>query len=80
MIEHNAHDASGQLSGYLYQVLSALLLLLESRNPDSQLCIEKFDDVAFVEKGKPANNDSDKTSNFIGKEVLAILVLIIGEQ
>ena len=50
MIEHNAHDASGQLSGYLYQVLSALLLLLESRNPDSQLCIEKFDDVAFVEK------------------------------
>ena len=53
MIEHNPHDASGQLSGYLYQVLSALLLLLESRNPDSQLCIEKFDDVAFVEKDKP---------------------------
>ena len=53
VIEHNPHDASGQLSGYLYQVLSALLLLLESRNPDSQLCIEKFDDVAFVEKDKP---------------------------
>lgn len=53
MIEHNVHDASGQLSGYLYQVLSALLLLLESRNPDSQLCIEKFDDVAFVEKDSP---------------------------
>ncbi len=53
MIEHNVHDATGQLSGYLYQVLSALLLLLESRNPDSQLCIEKFDDVAFVEKDNP---------------------------
>lgn len=53
MIEHNVHDASGQLSGYLYQVLSALLLLLETRNPDSQLCIEKFDDVAFVEKDNP---------------------------
>lgn len=53
MIEHNVRDASGQLSGYLYQVLSALLLLLGSRNPDSQLCIEKFDDVAFVEKDNP---------------------------
>lgn len=53
MIEHNIHDASGQLSGYLYQVLSALLLLLGSKKPDSQLCIEKFDDVAFVEKDTP---------------------------
>lgn len=53
MIEHNVHDASGQLSGYLYQVLSALLLLLECKNPDSQLCIEKFDDVAFMEKDNP---------------------------
>lgn len=53
MNENNVHDASGQLSGYLYQVLSALLLLLESRNPDSQLCIEKFDDVAFAEKDEP---------------------------
>jgi len=47
------HDAPGQLSGYLYQVLAALLLLLQNENPQAQLCIEKFDDVAFVDKDTP---------------------------
>ena len=47
------HDAPGQMAGYLYQVLSALLLILDSRNDLNKLCIEKFDDVAFVESDKP---------------------------
>ena len=49
----NKHDAPGQLTGYLYQVLAALLLLLENKNPESQVCIERFDDVAFVEGNTP---------------------------
>ncbi len=53
MSDVNKHDASGQLSGYLYQVLSALLLLLEHQDPETQICIEKFDDVAFVEDDTP---------------------------
>jgi len=53
MASNNSHDASGQLSGYLYQVLSALLLLLENKNPETQLCVEKFDDVAFFEDDEP---------------------------
>lgn len=43
----------GQMAGYLYQVLSALLLILDSKNDSNKLCIEKFDDVAFVESNKP---------------------------
>lgn len=53
MAANNGHDASGQLSGYLYQVLSALLLLLENKDPEAQLCIEKFDDVAFLKDDEP---------------------------
>lgn len=53
MKNSNIHDASGQLSGYLYQVLSALLLLLEHENPESKICIEKFDDVAFIDNELP---------------------------
>lgn len=53
MTKCSKHDAPGQLSGYLYQVLSALLLLLETRNPEAQICIERFDDVAFVEDDTP---------------------------
>lgn len=53
MPERNKHDASGQLSGYLYQVLSALLLLLDNKNPEAQLCIEKFDDVVFTKNDTP---------------------------
>lgn len=47
------HDAPGQMAGYLYQVLAALLLILDSKNDLNRLCIEKFDDVAFVEEDKP---------------------------
>lgn len=53
MAERGKHDAPGQLSGYLYQVLSALLLLLETKEPESKICIERFDDVAFVEDDVP---------------------------
>jgi len=53
MASSNSHDASGQLSGYLYQVLSALLLLLDNEDPEAQLCIEKFDDVTFLEDDEP---------------------------
>lgn len=47
------HDAPGQMAGYLYQVLAALLLILDSKNDLNKLCIEKFDDVAFVETDNP---------------------------
>lgn len=47
------HDAPGQMGGYLYQVLAALLLILDSKNDLNKLCIEKFDDVAFIENDKP---------------------------
>ena len=49
----NAHDASGQLSGYLYQVLMALWLLIKNENTDAQVSIEKFDDIAFIEADSP---------------------------
>ena len=53
MLERSKHDAPGQLAGYLYQVLTALLLLFESKNPDTQICIERFDDVVFIEEDVP---------------------------
>ena len=53
MATHGKHDAPGQLSGYLYQILSALLLLLKTKNPEAQICIERFDDVAFVDDDTP---------------------------
>ena len=49
----NTHDASGQLSGYLYQVLMALWLLIKTENTDAQISIEKFDDIAFIEEDSP---------------------------
>ena len=48
-----SHEATGSLTGYLYQVLVALLSLLENSDSDAQICIEKFDDVAFVEEDEP---------------------------
>lgn len=48
-----SHDAVGQMAGYLYQVLSALLLILDSKNECDVICIEKFDDIAFVEEDQP---------------------------
>ncbi|MCB5953347.1 hypothetical protein LI951_14855 [Enterococcus sp. BWT-B8] len=53
MTKRSNHDAPGQLSGYLYQVLSALLSLIENRNTESKVCIERFDDVAFVKNDSP---------------------------
>ena len=53
MTGHGSHDAPGQLSGYLYQVLAALLLLLETKEPEGKICVEGFDDVAFVENDVP---------------------------
>jgi len=53
MAERGKHDAPGQLSGYLYQVLAALKLLLKTKDPEAQICIERFDDVAFVEDDVP---------------------------
>lgn len=49
----NKHDASGQLTGYLYQVFTALLLLIQAKNPEVQICIEKFDDIAFLSDDEP---------------------------
>lgn len=47
------HQASEQMIGYLYQVRYALALLLDNDNPDFQISIEKFDDVAFSQDGEP---------------------------
>lgn len=41
------HQASEQMIGYLYQVRYALNLLLKNDNEQSQISIEKFDDIAF---------------------------------
>lgn len=43
------HDAQGQMAGYLYQVLSALLLIMDNNNDVKNLTIEKFDDVSFLD-------------------------------
>ena len=42
-------DASGSLAGYMYQCRLALLLGLQAvkKNPNGQISIEKFDDIAF---------------------------------
>lgn len=47
------HQASEQMIGYLYQVRFALALLLDDDNPNSQISIEKFDDIAFSQDGEP---------------------------
>ena len=53
MSVNNSHDASGQMVGYLFQILAALKLLLDSRDANAQICIEKFDDIAFIEQDEP---------------------------
>lgn len=53
MPQNNPHDASGQLTGYLYQILMALLSLLENTDNEAQICLEKFDDIAFIEDDEP---------------------------
>lgn len=48
-----SHNAAGQMVGYLYQVRYALNLLLGSDDPDYQISLEKFDDIAFEKDGTP---------------------------
>lgn len=47
------HNAPGQMLGYLYQVRFALNLLMESDEPNYQISLEKFDDIAFDRDGTP---------------------------
>lgn len=47
------HQASEQMLGYLYQVRYALASLLDHDNPDFQISIEKFDDIAFSKDDVP---------------------------
>ncbi len=47
------HQASEQMLGYLYQVRYALFLLLNHDNPNFQISIEKFDDIAFSKDDVP---------------------------
>ena len=47
------HQASEQMIGYLYQVRYALALLLDDDNSNSQISIEKFDDVALIDGNVP---------------------------
>ena len=42
-----SHEAASQMTGYLYQVRYALLLLLESEKQNNKISIEKFDDISF---------------------------------
>lgn len=49
------HDASGQMGGYLYQAMCALLLLLKTKNIDAQIVMEKFDDITFMENETPVD-------------------------
>lgn len=48
-----SHNAAGQMLGYMYQVRYALNLLMESEEPNYQISIEKFDDIAFDRDGTP---------------------------
>ena len=50
-----SHSAVASLAGYLYQARYALLRGLEEgrRHPSHSISIEKFDDIAFEEEGKP---------------------------
>lgn len=47
------HQASEQMIGYLYQVRYALNLLLKDDDEQSQISIEKFDDIAFSHDDTP---------------------------
>lgn len=43
----STHQAVEQMLGYLYQVRYALFLLLDNDDDQTQISIEKFDDIAF---------------------------------
>ncbi|KAF0821636.1 ABC-three component system protein [Cytobacillus firmus] len=50
----NKFSAHAQALGYLYQVRYALLLLLRPKDYNSQIFIEKLDDISFEQNGSPA--------------------------
>lgn len=52
-MDMTSHNATGQMTGYLYQVRLALKLLLESDDPLFQISLEKFDDIAFDKDDEP---------------------------
>lgn len=47
----STHQAVEQMLGYLYQVRYALFLLLDNDDEQTQISIEKFDDIAFSNDG-----------------------------
>jgi hypothetical protein len=47
-------SAAPSAMGYLFQMRSALVLLLRAKEPESVISIEKLDEVAFDENGVPA--------------------------
>lgn len=51
----NNHQAATQMLGYMYQLLYALVLLLDNKNLDCKISIEKFDDVSFDKDGEPVD-------------------------
>ncbi len=53
MATGSSFSAAPSALGYLFQIRYALVLLLESKEPESMISIEKFDDVAFEEQGEP---------------------------
>ena len=50
-----SHTAAASFTGYLFQARYALLRGLQEgrRNPSHALSIERFDDVAFEDAGRP---------------------------
>ena len=71
------HQATEQMLGYLYQIRYALALLLKNDNPDYQISIEKFDDVAFDKDGQPVQLIQLKHHK---RGISQIAVLIYGEH
>lgn len=49
----STHQAVEQMLGYLYQVRYALFLLLDNDDEQTQISIEKFDDIAFSNDDVP---------------------------
>ena len=73
------HQATEQMLGYLYQIRYALALLLKNDNPDYQISIEKFDDVAFDKDGQPVQLSS-LSITLSKRGISQIAVLIYGEH
>jgi hypothetical protein len=67
MATGNLFDATASVLGYLYQCRYALLLLVQRShlNPSIEISIERFDDVAFEEKGAP--QELIQTKHHIGQ-------------